>query len=195
MECIKFIPKKNLARLNYSFLFVFIGMCTYGLILPDEWESCFGLFAQPIVFAVKTVPSIEKFAEYSLFPEFFKGFVGLAVYVSPVHAMYILRWSQLDIRENGKTRLIVLERNHSVFFLVFSWFFLVICIYCLYVMPFPVPELISGHSFGARVGSGMLRYRSLFIFCGPLVTIGMSMFIAGSIIGVIRVFLKIRNRS
>lgn len=194
MEYIKYIPKKNLDRLNYSFLFVFIGMCTYGLILPDEWEYCLGIFAQPMIWATKTVPSIEKFAEYSSFPEYFRGFVGLAAYVSPIHAIYILRWSQLDISGDRKIRLIVIEKNHSVLFLVFSWFFVMTCIYCLYVMPLPVPDLITGSSFGARVSAGMLNYRSLLIFCVPLVTVGTSMFIAGSIIGIIRAFIKYKNK-
>jgi hypothetical protein len=67
-----------------------VSMFVYGLLLPTDWRHQFGLFAQPIIWAADTLPSISKLAVVTSIPELIKGFYGLGAYVVPLFGLLMV---------------------------------------------------------------------------------------------------------
>ena len=143
IEYITFLPDRNEKRLSTSFLIVIVGMCIYGLVLPHDWEQRWGIIAQPILWAVQMIPSIEKFAVASSIPELVKGFTGFAALIIPCHTIYLFRWAFFHFSEKDNPQIILAYLDKSVFKNVLAFIFSAFIIYIFYYMPFSVSDLIG----------------------------------------------------
>ncbi len=188
IKYINYLPRKNLTRINYSFLAVMGGMFVYGLLLPTDWEQRFGIFAQPIIWATHFVPSIGKFAAASTIPELINGFLGLAAYISLLHGVYVFRWAFFDCSQGNGVRLILKSPNYSLIILIFLWVFAVFVLSVFYVMPFSVNSLCGGITWGSRTCASMLESPFSLILYGSMATAGLSAFSVGSVGCIVRTF-------
>lgn len=171
-----------------------VGMFIYGLVLPTDWQQLFGPFAQPIVWAANTVPSIEKMASASPIPELIRGFYGIGVYVLPLFALLLsLICGEFDARIRY-----AFSRPGWSFQKTFSFIYLVgcpaflLCLWLYYINPM-LDGVLEGNTWGSRVFINMLKYRFNLAFFGSIVTVGFSMFVwmlAIMFIGPIQLVIK-----
>ena len=78
-------------------------MMLYGLFLPDDWRTRFGFFAKPLLWAMETVPVINKTAHVSTIPDLIQGFYGLGVYIIPLYGL--LMYICTGILHHASTRI------------------------------------------------------------------------------------------
>ena len=188
IQYIRYLPRENLAKINYSLLGIMVGMFVYGLLLPNDWEQRFGFFAQPIIWAAQTVPSIGKFAAASTIPELINGFVGFAAYIPPLYAVYLIRWGFFDCSEENGVRLILKSPDHPLIIWIFLWMFSVFVLCYFYVMPFTVNSVCGGTTWGSRTCARMLTSPFSLVFNGSIATAVVGVFFAGSVGCIIRAF-------
>lgn len=185
---IRYLPRENLTKINRSLFGVMVGMFVYGLLLPDDWEQRFGIFAQPILWAAHTVPSIGKFAAASAIPELINGFVGFAVFIPPLYAIFLVKWAFFDCSQDNGIRLILKPPDYPLIIWIFFWMFSAFVLCWFYYMPFTVDSVCGGITWGNRVCARMLNKPFSLILYGSMLTPTLGGFVAMLFGCIIRAF-------
>ena len=72
-----------------GFFLIALALFLYGLVLPEDWDQRFGIFAYPIRLAAQ-LPIIESFASAAAQPKgIVSGFLGLGLWLSPILGFYL----------------------------------------------------------------------------------------------------------
>lgn len=156
-------------------------MFVYGLLLPNDWRQQFGLFAQPIIWAADTLPSIAKLATFSSMPELIRGFYGLGAYVVPLFGfLMVVFCGALGARVRH-----AFSRPDWPFWKTFGFLYILLCptlLFCLwmfYIHPFPPDNITESYTWGSRIFFRTLHSRFSLAFYGSIVTIGFGTFFYG----------------
>ncbi len=185
------IGKAN-KRLNQYMLTSMACMFVYGILIPADWKTFFGIFGEPISWASKVVPAIDKLARVSPIPELVLGFVGLSSLAVPI--LGLLTALKDPMRERIR---FAFSRPEWPFLKAFGFIYLLGCpclvalLWAVYVLPINI-DVTGGHTWGGQVLASLIAGRFALAFYGAILTGGLGLlvfFLLVYFIGPISLFL------
>ena len=98
----KNFPQKNKYELNTKkIIFVSLGfmifMVFYGIFLPNDWESVFGVFGAPISLVADNIPSVVNLSKASPMPNIIRGFFGMSFWIIILFLIFSVHIKILDL--------------------------------------------------------------------------------------------------
>jgi len=182
-------------RSNFMQIGGILTMMIYGLFLPVNWQTQFGSFAKPMIWAAEAFPAINKVARFSTIPELIQGFYGLSVYVIPLFGLLMYVCVDSDKKHIRFDRFYrPFWKNFCVTYLVL-YPVIIFMFYMCYINPYiPDTLLMKPVTWGEKIVFNILHSRYYLSFYGSIMTVAMGMLFCVFIALVVGPILTLRNR-
>jgi hypothetical protein len=148
-----------------------LALFLFGLLLPAQWRTLFGMVGEPVAWLAEVLPSIRKASAISPIGELVRGFFGTGFLLLPV--FYVIFMWRDPIGMHFKYAL---EQGTSKFKRL-SFIYLLgmpVMVFLLYLILFWPGEMRLGitPTRGQMIFSVMVSYRLTLAFFGSLVILG-----------------------